>query len=141
MITFSVDGVPVGQGVLRRNAYGATYETSKGHKPWRQAVIAEAREAWAGAEPWHDVAVSVTVVFTFLHLRKHYRSNGELRADAPLYKTSPPDTDHLQRSIGDALKLAGCLRDDAQIAHWDAIKVYGARAGALITIKALEGEE
>lgn len=140
MITFSVDGDPVGQGALRQNKYGATYETSKGHKPWRQAVIAEARDAWAGADAWHSVAVSVTVVFTFARLRKHYRANGELRADAPIYKITAPDTDHLERSIGDALTLAGCIRDDAQIAHWDAIKVYGDRPGALITVKAMEGE-
>jgi Holliday junction resolvase RusA-like endonuclease len=140
MITINVDGIAAGQGVLRRNQYtGALYEASKGHKAWRDAVIVRAREAWAGADRWL-CAVEVVAVFTFPRLKSHY-SNDLIKATAPRYPRlrSTPDLDHLQRAVGDALVLAGCLRDDSQIAHWDAVKVYGEPPGATIAVRALEG--
>jgi Holliday junction resolvase RusA-like endonuclease len=137
MITFSVDGVPVGQGVLRQSKYGYTYEASKGHKAWRAAVMAKATEAWGGAEPWLG-PVGVVAIFAFPYPLKYLTTLGEPKAGAPYYKITRPDTDHLIRSIGDALVRAGCMKDDNQIAHWDALKVYGKAPSALLTIRALE---
>lgn len=139
MISFEVAGEPAGQGALRTSASGHVYETTKGHRPWRQAVIAEAREAWAGAEPWLG-AVRVDVEFIFPRPKNHFgtgRNAGICKPSAPYYHTRTPDLDHLQRSIGDALKLAGCIRDDAQIAAWRPEKHYhgqGEQVGARVTI-------
>ena len=53
---------------------------------------------------------------------------------------SPPrssrDRPALRGLVG--LVLAGCMRDDAQIVHWDAIKVYGKQPGAVIKLRAME---
>lgn len=137
MITFEVTGIPVGQGVLRRNSHGATYEATKGHGAWRKAVVAAVRELVDDDAQMLTGPVSVTVIFTFPRPKSHYTSKGVVKTSAPLYKISRPDTDHLQRSIGDALTVSNLLHDDAQIAHWDATKLYGHRPSALVMVREL----
>ena len=81
--------------------------------------------------------VEVQAHFVFPRPKSHYHSSkkrqGELRGDAPLWHTSAPDLDKLQRAIGDA--LAGVvIRDDAQIARWRVSKSYGQTPRAMITV-------
>lgn len=142
MITIAVLGDPVGQGAMRSNGHGGMYESTKNHKPWRESIVYAAREAFAGEAfarggPWMG-PVSVTAVFTFRHLKAHHAAGGGIKLSAPLHKITKPDLDHLARSVGDALVIAGCLRDDAQIVHWDAVKQYGLQAGVVIKIRTME---
>lgn len=140
VIVFDVRGVPVGQGAHRVNRAGKIYEITKDHGTWRQELITTAEAALPEGFSKITSAVEVTVTFTFPRLKSHYHTGkraGELREDAPLAHTTSPDLDHLERTLGDALQLAGVLRNDAQIACWSASKVYGDHPGATIMITEL----
>lgn len=139
-ISFRVIGVPVGQGNLTRGQYGGTYETTKNHKPWRDSLIAGAKDALNGRVP-HCGPVDVQATFIFPRPKYHYgtgRNVNNLKPTAPDIHTSKPDLDHLQRSLGDALTLAGVIRDDAQIARWEVTKVYGETPGVRVDIDLID---
>lgn len=143
-ITFFVPGLPAQQGNHSRNAYGATYETSKNHKPWRDSIIYAAREAIAPLAEG-DAAVllgPVAVELDFLYARpkSHYRTGKNahlLRDAAPQQKTSAPDLDKLVRAALDALTMAGVFRDDAQVCSIRATKMYGGPAGLSASVWAV----
>jgi crossover junction endodeoxyribonuclease RusA len=85
--------------------------------------------------------VSTQVTFIFPRPKSHYRTGRyqfDLRSDAPEYHSSKPDTDKLLRAIGDAL-TGIVVRDDSQIAHLSAYKVYGAPASAVVDVVPLAG--
>ena len=122
----TIPGTPQQQGSKTRNAYGTMYEANRNLKPWRAHAITQLRAAWAGEPITHGV--HVTARFVYARPKSHYRTGRNshlLRDDAPAFKTSAPDLDHLQRALGDALTQAGVLRDDALIAQWTAAKLYG----------------
>jgi Holliday junction resolvase RusA-like endonuclease len=92
-------------------------ESSKRVKPWRQDVVAAARQAVAGAAPL-DGALVVRMVFTV-----------PKPASAPKRRTSwpnkRPDCSKLCRSTEDALVTAGAIADDARIVGYERLfKVY-----------------
>jgi Holliday junction resolvase RusA-like endonuclease len=95
---------------------------------WRTAIAQEAREAMAD-RPLLDGPLRVRVVFVFPRPAGHYlpanskRPVRQLRGDAPVYHTSKPDVDKLQRALLDALKLV-VWHDDSQVADVRARKVY-----------------
>lgn len=82
---------------------------------WRAAVEAAARQA-AGPE-WVTIDSAVSI-------------SGEIRLRKPKttkypdYPAGPPDTDKLQRAIGDALTKSQVITDDARIVHWNIRKVW-----------------
>jgi Holliday junction resolvase RusA-like endonuclease len=82
--------------------------------------------------------VGVTALFTFPRPLTHRTSTGRPSAQWRTYKRSRPDLDHLLRSIGDAITVAGVIKDDAQIVHWDALKVYGDEACARVVIRHMD---
>ena len=121
------------------------YESSKAVKPWREAVKWAALEILRRCEPdvtWEPLTgpIRVDAVFRFPRPKSHYRTGkhaGELRADAPTFKSSKPDGEKLERSTYDALTDAGVWRDDAQVVevHWT--KIYHDTPGAWLTIEEL----
>ena len=122
----TIPGTPQQQGSKTRNAYGTMYEANRNLKPWRAHAITQLRAAWAGEPITHGV--HVTARFVYARPKSHYRTGRNshlLRDDAPAFKTSAPDLDKLQRALGDALTQAGVLRDDALIASWAPVKLYG----------------
>jgi crossover junction endodeoxyribonuclease RusA len=128
--TFTVHGIPQPQGSLVRNS------ANPGLKPWRQDLVDVATEAWADRDPLTG-PVEVVATFTFPRLRSHYgtgRNSGTLKPSAPLAHTTKPDLDKLQRALGDALTLAGVLRDDSLICSWVVSKTYGQTPGAHISL-------
>jgi len=136
MLTFEVPGTPAGQGAHRVSSAGRIYEVTKNHRPWREAIIYAAREAF-GDRPPITGPVEVAVVFAFTRPRSHYGSGKNatvLKPTAPLAHVGTPDLDHLQRSIGDALEQAGVVRNDKQIAQWMASKVYAERPSATVQL-------
>lgn len=140
MIIFEVDGVPIGQGVLRRNRFGSMYEATRGHGAWRSAVIAAVQAEYDDAQMMTG-PLGVTVLFTFPRPKAHRTSTGKPSAQWRTYHRSKPDLDHLIRSIGDALTIGGIIKDDSQIAHWDALKMYGDVPCARVVIRQMdEGE-
>lgn len=121
--TFFVPGIPRPQGSKTPTRGGGMRESSPGLPAWRQAVKLAARRAAGGElariEP---IRTAVLVDGTFI---------------VPGLATDPPDTDKLQRAIGDALTDAGVLADDSLITDWKAKKRQGVNPGAHIYIEVL----
>lgn len=116
-LTFEAFGVPRPQGSKRHVGNGRLVEASN-VKPWRVSVAQAAEKAIidAGLLPF-DTAVVVSVVF-FLPRPKTVKR---------LWPDVAPDTDKLQRAIGDALSIDtdAVLTDDAKIVKWaNPTKVY-----------------
>jgi crossover junction endodeoxyribonuclease RusA len=139
-VVFVVRGKPEPQG----NARGFVVKGKNGAKDravvatgvkastplggWRSDLAAGARGAM-GTRPLLEGPLRVRVVFVFPRPAGHYlpanskRPVRELRSDAPIYHTSKPDVDKLQRALLDALKLV-VWHDDSQVADVRARKVY-----------------
>ncbi|WP_104086543.1 RusA family crossover junction endodeoxyribonuclease [Arthrobacter sp. GMC3] len=123
--TFHVEGKAAPQGSKKGFISGGKVnmvEMSKNLPAWRAQVATAAMRAW-GKEAL-DCPVSVQATFRIPKPKSTKFSD---------YPAGPPDTDKLQRAVGDALKTAGVITDDSRIVHWDAAKVWGP-AGATITI-------
>lgn len=143
MIEFTVLGVPAPQGSKVANRFGGFREANPATGPWRAAVawsasIEVTRRGMAGL-PLLDGPLHVTARFYFPRPKSHYRTGkhaGELRPDAPVFHSSKPDADKLARALGDS--LSGVLiRDDARIAEWSIVKLYGEPARAEIRVARL----
>jgi Holliday junction resolvase RusA-like endonuclease len=127
--TIIVYGEPAPQGskkfVGMVNGHGMLVESSKKVKPWRQDVVAAAKEAMQGLGPL-DGALVVRMVFTL-----------PKPASAPKRKRTwpnkKPDVSKLARSTEDALVTAGAISDDARIVEYSRLaKVFpGEDADAL----------
>lgn len=125
MITrFFVPGIPVQQGSKRHVGNGVMVESAKNLRPWRDSVTYAAREALPLNEDYRVGPLAVELVFWFPRLKSHYKSNGQLRADAPTHKVSTPDIDKLGRAALDAITASGMWYDDAQVADLELKKRY-----------------
>ena len=130
-VSFTVPGVPAPQG--SRAPYGG--ESNPRTKPWRAAVAAAAAEAMGDRELLTG-PVKLVAVFTYPRPASHYgtgRNEGKLKPSAPTWKKSAPDLDKLVRAVGDALKYVA-IRDDAQVCHIEATKVYAGKGGVFVTL-------
>lgn len=136
-VTFTVPGVPAPQGSKVRTKWGVR-EDNPATRPWRSAVGWEASFAMQGDDLLAG-PLALEVVFYFPRPKSHYGSGknaGVLKATAPDWHISPPDTDKLLRAIGDSLKGIVC-RDDSLFALVRAEKVYG-EPRALVLVRELE---
>lgn len=125
MIRITIAGLPAPQGSKTRTNWGVREDNPR-TKPWRAAVADEALRTMEGVEPLSG-PVEAHVLFYFPRPKNHYGSgkNAEvLKQTAPTFHASKPDSDKLQRAIGDSLSGIA-LRDDAQIVHWNVWKLYG----------------
>jgi Holliday junction resolvase RusA-like endonuclease len=142
-IEFFAAGTPAPQGSKRHVGHGIMVESSKGVKPWREAVKWAAIETIAaipGFAPFTG-PVALTVSFYFIRPKSHYRTGklcDQLRPDAPPYKHTTPDLSKLVRSTEDALTDAGVWRDDALVVSERTTKRFGVTPGAQIVIRLLE---
>ena len=130
-LSFFVPGKAAAQGSKRHVGRGVMVEMSKDLPAWRTAVANAARAAHQG-RPTIDGPVAVALT---IYLPRPKRSRFKV------YPAGPPDTDKLQRAVGDALTASGVIRDDARIVHWDAWKIWHSEAvppGAHIPITELE---
>jgi len=111
-----VPGVPVPQGSMRsRGNRPMGHDNADKLKPWRAVVAFHANEGWRDGPT--DAAVLVECTFAFRRPRGHYgtgRNAGQLKASAPVYKTSAPDLDKLVRAVLDAL-TGVVFVDDKQV--------------------------
>lgn len=104
-----VHGKPIGQGNLRHLGKGrpTIHQNQDILLPWRRAIAAATVQAMGtfGVTAPLDGPLSLSAVF--------WMPRGKtVRRDEP---TVPPDLDHLLRALGDSLKLAGAIADDARI--------------------------
>ena len=126
MMSISVNGTPAPQGSKRHMGNGIMVESSKKVKPWRQDVRFAAEEA--KPEDWDATgAMAFEAVFCHARPKKHFKSNGTLRDDAPVYVTSKGagDIDKIVRATLDALTSSGVIFDDAQIVRLQVTQLYG----------------
>lgn len=122
---FQIPGRPAAQGSKRHVGGGRMIEQSKYLKPWRDNMIATMRHQYTG-QPL-DEPIEVTAVF-FMPKPKRPRFPEP---------AVTPDADKLCRALGDALTMAGVIKDDARITTWHATKTYHPQGwtGAHITIE------
>ena len=134
-IVFFAPGIPAAQGSKRNVGNGIMLETNPLLKSWRSVVAT----ACPIAAPL-TCGISLEMIFKFSRPKNHFgRRKGEpyLKGDAPIYKTSAPDTDKLCRAVLDAL-TGVAYTDDALVCHIIASKVYTVgTTGAEITIRLL----
>lgn len=111
-VNFFAFGNPAAQGSKKHVGNGIMIETSKALPSWRAAVIEYAQKAYAG--PPLDGALELQVTFWFPRPTSARK--------AARWKTTAPDLDKLVRGVGDALKIAGTITDDARIVSLSASK-------------------
>ena len=122
-ITIDVIGLPISQGSLTRAKYGLRYSNAKQLSSWRTDVVNSLLAA--RTKDWqNDGAFSVTAIFRFQRPLAHTNKKGLLKPSAPKHKSTKPDTDKLQRAIGDSLEMAAIIKNDSQICEWLAKKCY-----------------
>jgi endodeoxyribonuclease RusA len=138
-MAFFVPGEPQPQGskVVRTNVRRGRpvpeapkfwlVEDNQRSRPWRTLLSNEAARLWGGRPPLgrrESVALSLLAVFPrpgyhFSQAKHPGRADGLLPCWAgPIAHVVDPDLDKLTRAAGDALKVAGVIRDDAQIAEF-----------------------
>lgn len=97
---------------------------------WKDKVALFARDAMKGVSP--DAGpLSLDVTFTLPRPTSHYRSGKNaalLKAGAPLYPTTRPDSTKLLRAVEDAL-LGIVYEDDSQVVETRVVKQYGSPPG------------
>jgi len=111
----------------RHTGQAMLLDANKNARAWQAAVSAAAGEAYTG--PLLQGPVFVYATFTFARIKAHYHTGkraGELRADAPKYRTQAPDIDKLVRTLLDG--MTGILyADDGQVQLGSCIKLWGTR--------------
>lgn len=129
LLALQIFGTPKPQGSMRAIVNKHTGKAAVMHNrktiDYRSHVAAELAETWYGRQP-HTGPILVAANFLFERPAAHYlpansrRSTRQLRDDAPDWPTASniPDCDKLQRLLGDALQIAGVIKDDAQIVGW-----------------------
>ena len=147
-VEIRVIGLPAPQGSKRlightKAGRGILVESSAKVKPWREAVLYAALEAFnpgAYRECCIRGPVDVEMIFTL----PKPKSAPKTRRTWPDKK---PDVDKLCRSTADALVDAGAIEDDARIVHLFAAKVFPGEhpdalgvPGAVIHIRGLATE-
>lgn len=138
-IRFTVPGIPATQGSKRPLKNGIMIEANKRLPAWRTAVTDRAFAARYG-KPTMTGAIALGVTFIFPRPKSHYRSNGQLKDNAPYWVSSigRNDLDKLLRAICDGITDAKVWRDDGQVAHLSEInKIYGEFPCAEIEIETL----
>lgn len=105
-------------------------------RDWKNAVAAWAVAAMtkANINAPIDSPVRLDITFVLARPKYHYRTNGQLKPNAPMYHTSTPDRTKLLRCAEDAMNSV-VWRDDSQVCAGTIEKVYGAVPGAKITVQ------
>ena len=141
LASFTAYGTPKGQPRARafaRNGKVRMYDpaTAEGWK----GSIALAVQDHLPPQPYEGPLL-LTLVFLFPRPKAHFRANGLMREDAPLWHDKKPDIDNAAKAVMDALTTIGLWKDDKQVASVSMLKRYnmGAeRAGCAITVASLE---
>lgn len=140
LLTATIPGDPQSQGSKRVVPTAAGYrpiESNRRLAPWRVDAITHLQVAMPPGWQPLDGPVSVTVEFVFARPSSHYgtgRNAGRLKPSAPVWKTTAPDLDKLERALFDALTQSGAVRDDARIVTGHRSKLWGPRSETRVTI-------
>ncbi len=146
-LTFRVYGLPASAGSKRflgyaKNGRPIIADTCKRNPEWRSdvrnaAMIAMQKVGYSMLPK--GTAIGVDVIFYMPRPKSHYRANGELKPNAPVYHLSKPDSSKLFRSAEDALTQI-VWHDDCLVADHRVRKLYetpSQSCGMIITIVTL----
>ena len=140
-LIFFVAGLPKAQPRARARAFGRfarVYNPSGKHDDWKMIVRCEARKAWESSgdpRPWEG-PLCVNLTFYFPRPKGHFRSNGELKPNSPVWHTVKPDRDNSDKAVLDTLTNLGLWHDDKQVCDGTIRKLYSNNAmGCEIEIK------
>jgi len=142
--TVRVYGLPKGQPRARAfavNGKARMYDPGTA-EAWK-AQIAQAMQPHMPPIP-HDCTIKLDVMFLMPRPKSHFGTGKKatvLKPSAPMFYTSKPDRDNLDKAVLDALTAMGFWRDDSLAAKGAIIKVYcplGVPPGAILKIRFLE---
>lgn len=142
-----VIGLPKGQPRARacvRGRHAAMYDPGTADD-WKACIAASVKESLNGrtdlALPIFTGPTRVDCTFFFPRPKSHFHKDGRIRLDAPVYHTSKPDRDNLDKSALDILTQKQVLADDKQVCAGLIQKFYAAQgqaAGARIHVISLQ---
>lgn len=139
-LTFTAIGIPHGQPRAKASSFGGftrVYNPKGKHDDWKLIVRAAAQERWDGQPFTGPLCVNLT--FYFPRPKSHYRSNGELKPNAPRWHTQKPDRDNSDKLILDTLTNLGVWLDDKQVCDGRIRKFYmSAFHGVEVEVKEVE---
>lgn len=138
-ISFFVAGIPKGQPRPRAFArkFGAKF-SARMYDPgtaeeWK-GQVANSVKLLIPPVPI-ECPLALKLNFFFPRPKKHRRSNGELKPNAPLFYTQKPDADNVAKAVMDALTMLGMWNDDSQICRLTVTKHFALQPGVQIEIK------
>jgi Holliday junction resolvase RusA-like endonuclease len=147
-ITFWIHGTPRPAGSKKgfpiRRANGKigvviSDQTGDNGKIWRNDIREAYRQALIESKLhptgtlFGENAVVLGLAFYLPRPKKDYRSNGELKPNAPVWPLRDPDCTKLTRAIEDALNGVA-WDDDNQVVRQHVSKDWARHAGAMISI-------
>lgn len=140
-LTFFAQGEPKGQPRPRafsRGGHARVYDPGTAEN-WKSQIAVAAKEQNQIPTVPIDAPVRVKMVFSFPRPKSHFRSNGDVKENAPHWHVARPDVDNLQKAVMDALTALGFWRDDSLVAEVESVKKYVAgknyAPGAMIEIR------
>jgi crossover junction endodeoxyribonuclease RusA len=114
MLNFFVSGRAAPQGSKEykghRGGKPILVDQCKGLPAWKSAVKLAATKAMFGKKMLVDTPVFLTCIFFMPRPKAHYRSNGELKPNAPVRCLTSPDLTKIVRSTEDS--MTGTVYDD-----------------------------
>lgn len=130
MIDLLIPGEPVGKGRPRvaTIAGRARAYTPKGTAEWEAGAAMLLRAAWTGAPL--DEPVELVVEAVAARPKALIPGPRKLSADPALarrlWRVTKPDGDNVLKCVGDALVMAGVIRDDTRIVRWECLSLVAA---------------
>ncbi|MFZ9264978.1 MAG: RusA family crossover junction endodeoxyribonuclease [Polynucleobacter sp.] len=122
MVNFTIEGEPVPKGRPRFTRQGRTY-TPKKTKDYESIVADAAKRAMGSSEPL-ETAVKAYIHVTYTVPASYPKKRTEACLDGSEKYTKKPDLDNVVKAITDGMNGI-VYKDDSQITHLSATKVYG----------------
>lgn len=142
-MSFFVSGLPKGQPrvkAFKRGNHAGVYDPGTADA-WKSCVRVEFKNrAVELLKPVFTGPVAVAMRFVMPRAKAHFRTNGQLKPNAPRYLTSKPDSDNLAKAVLDALTDVNAWCDDSIVASLSVVKTYGFETGCEIQISPLTQE-
>lgn len=128
-IDFFVAGIPKAQPRVKafvRGGHAGVY-TPDSADAWKQAVrqqsVANAPECFTAAP------IRISLDFFFPRPKAHYKRDGSVKPNAPIWHQNKPDIDNLIKALTDAITDTQRIwLDDSQICEITATKTYAMNA-------------
>lgn len=139
-ISFEANGEPMPQP--RPRAFKTPSGQVRVYDPstaegWK-SQIAVAAKPFVPFPPWEG-PISIEVQFRFSRPKNHFKSNGDLKSNAPYWRSGRKDLDNCLKAVMDALTNIGVWKDDGQVVILNASRIYDhASPGATITVIKLD---